>query len=90
MNNEIDKKHLFEIAEHFEKKISLKELVGKNNFLEYCVDNDLIENLNNFVQEDINYILYYKIIKMDKKINKLLQNISNVIKIDKEIDDEEK
>lgn len=67
MNNEIDKKHLFKVAEHFEKKITFKELVGNNNFLEHCVDDNLIENFNNFAQEDINYILYYK-------INKLLQN----------------
>ena len=89
MNNVIDKKNLFQIAKHFESKINFRELVGREKYLEYCIDSNLIENLNGFEQEDINFILYYKMNKLETKINKLIENISDIIKIKKPSSDSE-
>jgi len=84
MNDRIDKKYLLQIARGLKKKITVEELLGKYDYLEYCVDNDLIKNIDDFEQADINYILYYKMDKMKNRIDKLIENISNVIKIDKD------
>jgi hypothetical protein len=92
MNDKIDTEYLVKIATHFNNKsyynynIKLKEFLGTKKYLEYIVDNDKVNDISKYTQEEVNYILFYKLNNLETKTEKLVRAIGKVLNIDLDAD----
>jgi hypothetical protein len=86
LNDNIDTKYLLEIVNNYNDKqnykINLRNFLGFTKFLEYLVDYNKIHDIYTCKQEEINYILFYKLNKLEMRTNKLIKQISKILKID--------
>ena len=95
INDKIDTQYLVRIANHFNNKnyfnynIKLKEFLGTYKYLEYIVDNDKVNDISKYTQEEVNYILFYKLNNLETKTEKLIKAIGKVLNINLDADSEE-